>query len=78
MVDLSTVIGIYGLTNTGSLLVHRIDYVEDKVLASINGEAPEWCEIIEDYWDGTEEMEPGFNLGSLFVPFAGVMRLGGR
>ena len=34
MIDLSKVIGVYGLCNTGAVLVHAIDYPEDKVLAS--------------------------------------------
>ena len=47
MIDLSTVIGVYTLTNTGAVLVHAIDYGEDKVLASINGISPEWCSLTE-------------------------------
>jgi len=43
MIDLNTVIGVYSLCNTGAVLVHAIDYAEDKILASINGENPEWC-----------------------------------
>ena len=37
MVDLNTVIGVYSLCNTGVVLVHAIDYAEEKILASING-----------------------------------------
>ena len=48
MVDLNTVIGVYSLCNNGAVLVHAIDYVEDKILASINGENPEWCAMIEE------------------------------
>ena len=40
------VIGVYPLFNTGGICVHAIDYAEDKVLASVNGENPEWCEVI--------------------------------
>lgn len=43
VIDLSTVIGVYPLINAGSVLVHAIDYGADKVLASINGDNPEWC-----------------------------------
>ena len=32
------VIGVYPLFNTGGICVHAIDYAEDKVLASVNGE----------------------------------------
>ena len=77
MIDLSTVIGVYILCNTGAVLVHAIDYGEDKVLASINGEAPEWCEMTEEYRECTGELELGFCLGSLFVPFSEVMRFYG-
>ena len=34
------VIGVYPLFNTGGICVHAIDYAEDKVLASVNGENP--------------------------------------
>ena len=41
------VIGVYPLFNTGGICVHAIDYAEDKVLASVNGEKPDWCEMAE-------------------------------
>ena len=41
------VIGVYPLFNTGGICVHAIDHAEDKVLASVNGENPEWCEMAE-------------------------------
>ena len=77
MIDLSTVIGWYGLCNTGTVLVHKIDYGEDKVLASINGKDPEWCDMKEEYSEMSEELELGFSLGGLFIPFSEVMRFYG-
>lgn len=77
MIDLSTVIGVYTLCNTGAVLVHAIDYGEDKVLASINGISPEWCDLTEEYMEATQELELGFRLGSIFVPFCEVMRFYG-
>lgn len=77
MIDLNTVIGVYPLCNTGAVLVHKIDYGEDKVLASINGKDPEWCGMAEAAWDDEEDEELGFYLGSLFVPFSQVMRFYG-
>ena len=77
MIDLSTVIGVYGLANTGAVLVHAIDYREDEVLASINGTDPEWVPLTEEYMERTGEMELGFCLGSIFVPFCEVMRFYG-
>ena len=77
VIDLSKVIGVYGLYNTGSVLVHAIDYPEDKVLASINGDNPQWCEITEACREGEDELELGFFLGSFFVPFCDVMRFYG-
>jgi hypothetical protein len=74
MIDLATVIGVYGLTNTGAVLVHAIDYGEDRVLASINGEGAEWCSMTEEYRECAGAMELGFTFGSLFVPFSEVMR----
>ena len=77
MIDLSTVIGVYALTNTGAVLVHQIDYSEDRVLASINGKNPEWCVMTEEYVETSGEMELGFFLGELFIPFFEVMRFYG-
>ena len=77
VIDLSKVIGVYGLCNTGSVLVHAIDYPEDKVLASINGDNPQWCEITEACREGEDELELGFFLSSFFVPFYDVMRFYG-
>ena len=75
VIDLSKVIGVYGLCNTGAVLVHAIDYPEDKVLASINGENPQWCELTEACRE--DELETGFLLGSIFVPICEVMRFYG-
>ena len=77
VIDLSKVIGVYGLCNTGSVLVHAIDYPEDKVLASINGENAQWCEVTEACREGEDELELGFFLSSFFVPFYDVMRFYG-
>ena len=74
MIDLSEVIGVYAICNTGAILVHKIDYGEDKVLASINGINPEWCDFVEERLDSTGEMELGFRLGAFFIPFSEVMR----
>lgn len=77
MIDLSAVIGVYTLCNTGVVLVHQIDYGEDRVLASFSGSEPEWCEMTEQYMEETGEEELGFTLGSLFVPLFQVMRFYG-
>ena len=75
IVDLSAVIGVYPNCNTGAVLVHAIDYGEDKVLASINGRNADWCNLIDACPE--DETELGFNLGSFFVPLSGVMRFSG-
>ena len=77
VIDLKEVVGIYGISNKGAVLVHRVDYSDDRVLASINGENPEWCDFTEEYWEGTGQPELGFCLGSFFVPFCEVMRFHG-
>ena len=74
LIDLSTVIGVYTFCNLGSVLIHRIDYGEDKVLASINGENPEWCDLTESYQETTGELELGFFMGEWFIPFCEAMR----
>lgn len=75
-------IGVFAVCNTGGICVHAIDHTEDKVLASINGENPEWCDIIEtppSEITGEEKDndtgESGFLFGSFFVPFSEVMRV---
>ncbi len=73
-IDLSTVIGVFPICNTGAVLIRKIDYDEDRVLAGINAEEPEWCEITEEYSESTEEMELGFRLGAFFVPLSEVQR----
>ena len=72
---MSKVIGVYPMFNTGGICVHAIDDAEDKVLASVNGENPEWCEMAEQPQENSDEMESGFLFGSFFVPFSGVMRV---
>ena len=76
-IDLSTVIGVYPICNTGAVLVHAIDYTEDRVLASVNGDSPEWCSLTEQYMETSGEMELGFSLGEWFIPFCDVMRFYG-
>ena len=77
MIDLSKVIGVYGLCNTGAVLVHAIDYPEDRVLARIIGKNPQWWETTEACREGEDELGLGFFLGSIFVPFCDVMRFYG-
>ena len=77
IIDLSAVIGVYPICNTGAVLVHAIDYAEGRVLASVNGENPEWCDMTEEYMELTGELEQGFHLGGFFVPFCEVMRFMG-
>ena len=74
IIDLKTIIGVYPLCNTGTVLVHAIDYAEDKILASINGKEPCWCDMTEKYMECTGETELGFMLGSLFIPLYEVTR----
>ena len=76
-INLSTIIGFFPLCNLGAILVHAIDYAEDKVLASVNGIEPQWCDMTEEYRETSEELELGFNLGSIFCPFSEVMRFEG-
>ena len=77
MIDLASVIGVYPISNTGAVLLHKIDYGEEKVLASINGEGAEWCSLTEEYMETSGELELGFHLGELFIPFCEIMRFFG-
>ena len=66
------IIGVYPLTNTAALYVHKIDYAEDRLYVSMNGEDPEWYKIksenINGYW------ESGFYFGNAFVMVADILR----
>lgn len=66
---MSKIIGVFPMFNTGGICVHAIDDAEDKVLASVNGENPEWCEMAE------QPQEDGDGVG-LFVRllFRAVLR----
>jgi hypothetical protein len=55
--------------------VYDIDYVDDAVLAGINNNEPEWCEMFEQFEIGEDEPKLGFLFGEIFVPFAEVMRI---
>ena len=77
VIDLTTVIGVYPICNTGAVLVHAIDYGEDRVLASVNGADPAWCRLEEEYMEATGDLELGFRLGEWFIPFCEVMRFYG-
>ena len=73
-------LGVLPVTNCGSICVHEIE--DDRVLASISGQRPEWCSTAErplsDYIGDeaeADEMTSGFMFGRLFVPFCAVMRV---
>lgn len=66
----NNVIAAYCLCNTASVNIYDIDYTEDKVLAGINDQEPEWCQI--DYNDEDEDI---FRLGELEVPLNQCMRV---
>ncbi len=75
MKDKVKTIGVYSVCNTMGICVHEIDHCEDRVLASANGENPQWCPMNEQTRSDGEEAEPGFLFGSFFVPFSEVMRV---
>lgn len=77
IIDASKIIGVYPISNTGAVLVYSIDYGEDRVLAGINDQTPEWCDLVDEYLERTGEQELGFHLGSFFVPFCEVQRFYG-
>lgn len=70
--DTSEIIGVYPICNTGAILIHQIDYVEDKLLVSINGLNKESVDITEQQIDG--EDVTGFVYHDMFVPLHEVMK----
>ena len=73
--DLNDIIGVYTICNTGSLVVHKIDNTDDKVLVSLNGKNPEWCNLQEGRCSDSDEFENGFYWGEMFIPFSEVMKV---
>ena len=63
----NNIIAAYCLCNTASVNIYDIDYTEDKVLAGINNEEPEWCPI--DYYEDT------FKFNNLDIPLNQCMRV---
>ena len=74
MIDANEIIGIYPICNTGAVLLYEIDYAEDRVLASINTDIPEWCQLAEEYCESSGDVELGFRIGALFVQLFEVQR----
>ena len=75
MKDKVKTIGVYCICNTMGICVHEIDHCEDRVLASVNGENPQWCPMNAQTPEGGGDAELGFLFGSFFVPFSEVMRV---
>lgn len=69
------IIGVYGVCNTMGICVHEIDCGGERVLASANGENPQWYPMEEQTLEAGADAETGFLFGSLFVPFSEVMRV---
>ena len=74
IIDLKRVIGICPVVANRTVLLHQISYDRDKVQASINGIDPVWVDLKEQYMEVTGELELGFFLGDLFVPFCEIRR----
>ena len=72
-----SVLGIHCITNCLYILVHEIDDVENRVLASSGRDDKRWCPITEQTENVDENQEPelGFLFGSFFVPFSTVMKV---
>lgn len=70
-------IGYYPLCNTGAILLHDVDYVEDKVLVSLNGRDKKWTDLIEEQDHDVNDAPvfvTGFHWGEMFIPLNEVMR----
>ena len=74
MIDASEIIGVYPICNTGAVLLYEINYAEDRVLARINTDMPEWCQLAEEYYESSGDVELGFRIGAMFVPLFEVQR----
>ncbi|MCD8159259.1 MAG: hypothetical protein LUD77_10320 [Clostridiales bacterium] len=68
-------VGVFTVSNTLAICVHEIDYTDDQVLASSNGDSPKWYPITEQKNKDTGEWEQGFMFSSFFILFSEVMRV---
>lgn len=64
---MKNVVASYVLSNTASINLYEIDYVEDQILAGINDQEPEWCPI--DYAEDT------FKFREMNIPLSECMRM---
>lgn len=71
--EVPEIAGVYTVSNNLAICVHEINYTDDQVLASGNGENPAWYPMTEQHNENTDEWEQGFVFGSFFVPFSQVM-----
>jgi hypothetical protein len=59
--DRKRYVAVYPLTNNHTVLIHDIEYGSfNRVLAGINNDEPEWCEITDEmtfYLGATDEEE---------------------
>lgn len=69
LTDANDIIGLYPLTNCGTLVIHNINDLDELVEVSLNGENKDWYPMVS-------EPELGFLWGEMFVPFSGVMSIG--
>ena len=67
-------IGVYGLTNTASVLVYDIN--DEQVLAGINDEKPLWRDLLIRTDDmESDELEYCFRIGAIEIPLSEVLRI---
>ena len=71
LTDANDIIGLYPLTNCGTLVIHNINDLDELVEVSLNGEDKDWYPLADD-----PEQGQGFLWGELFVPFSDVMSIG--
>lgn len=64
-------IAVYIISNNMSVQIYLIDYDNDKVLAGINHDESEWCDIYYSINHNDEHGEevPHFLFGELSIPF---------
>ena len=65
-------VGFYCISNTGAVLIHEIDPRDEWVVASLNGDDMQQCEITQAEKD---DVETGFYFGEIWIPMDQVMRV---
>lgn len=68
-------VGVYSFSNNLALVIESIDYYNDRVLVSENGENSKWYDMCMIYNEDIDETETGFMYGKMPILFSEIIRV---